>query len=178
LFFIIKCAWGGTNLFKQWLSPSSKGKTGDLYKKFVKYVDTSMEYLISKNYDVEIEGMCWMQGESDSFSTQNALEYKDHLTNFIKDIRNEFSKYESADGISFIDAYIADNPAYWVYYDMVNKSKKEVAELSSINIVVDTISQGLSCSEEPSDTPDLAHYDSLSEIKLGHLFAEEVLKFM
>ena len=31
-FFIIKCAWGGTNLFEQWLSPSSDGKTGDLYK--------------------------------------------------------------------------------------------------------------------------------------------------
>ena len=29
MFFIIKYAWGGTNLYEQWLSPSSKGKTGD-----------------------------------------------------------------------------------------------------------------------------------------------------
>lgn len=178
MFFIIKCAWGGTNLYEQWLSPSSDGKTGELYKKFVKYVDTSMEYLISKNYDVVIEGMCWMQGESDSFSTENATEYRDNLSNFIKDIRNKFSKYGAADGIAFIDAYIADNPAYWVYCDLVNNSKKEVSEMSTMNVVIDTISHGLSCSEEPIDTPDLAHYDSLSEIKLGHLFAEEISKFM
>ena len=47
-FFIIKCAWGGTNLFEQWLSPSSKGKTGELYKQFTVYVETSIKYLISK----------------------------------------------------------------------------------------------------------------------------------
>ena len=177
-FFIIKCAWGGTNLFEQWLSPSSDGKTGRLYKEFVEFVDTSMEYLVSKNYDVEIEGMCWMQGESDSFSTEHATMYKDNLSNFIKDIRKEFTKYSAEDGLAFIDAYIADNPAYWVYCDLVNNSKKAVAEMSSMNVVIDTISEGLSCSAEPTDTPDLAHYDSLSEIKHGHLFAEEIVKFM
>ena len=31
-FFIIKCAWGGTNLYDEWLSPSSKGNTGKKYK--------------------------------------------------------------------------------------------------------------------------------------------------
>ena len=75
-FFIIKWAWGGTNLFEQWLSPSSFGKTGDLYKHFVKYVEASMEYLVSKNYAVKIEGMCWMQGESDSLSEKNATDYE------------------------------------------------------------------------------------------------------
>ena len=177
LFFIVKCAWGGTNLYEQWLSPSSKGKTGNLYKKFIKYVDISVEYLISKNYEVEIEGMCWMQGESDSFTVENATNYEEHLSNFIKDIRNEFSKYASADGIAFIDAYIADNPEYWVYYDMVNESKKAVSEQSELNVVIDTNAEGLTCSEEPEETPDLAHYDSLSEIKLGHLFAERLIQF-
>ena len=63
MFFIVKCAWGGSNLFEQWRSPSCKGKTGELYKQFVVYVETSIQYLKSKNYDVKIEGMCWMQGE-------------------------------------------------------------------------------------------------------------------
>ena len=178
LFFIIKYAWGGSNLYKQWLSPSSKGKTGQFYKEFVKYVNTSLEYLISKNYDIEIEGMCWMQGESDSVSYTIATEYKDNLTNFIKDIRKEFSKYKSSDGIAFVDAYIANNPTYWVYYEQINNSKQEVANLSSMNTVIDTIAHDLTCSNEPFDAPDLAHYDSLSEIKLGHLFAEEISKFI
>ena len=177
-FFIIKCAWGGTNLYEQWLSPSSRGKTGELYQKFVKFVNVSMEYLISKNYDVKIEGMCWMQGESDSFSITHATDYKDNLITFIDDIRKEFSEYASDDGIAFIDAYIADNPLYWVFCDAVNNSKAAVAESSELNVLVDTISAGLTCSEEPDGEPDLAHYDSMSEIKLGNMFAESLSQFL
>lgn len=170
-FVIIKCAWGGTNLYEQWLSPSSKGKTGQLYKQFVKFVQTSIDYLEGKNYEVSIEAMCWMQGESDSFLSESATQYAEHLTNFIEDIRSEFSEYASKNGIAFIDAYIADNPAYWIYCDDVNAAKREVAKLSDNNFVVDTIAEGLVCTNEPTGTPDLAHYDSMSQILLGHLFA-------
>jgi len=177
-FYIIKCAWGGTNLFEQWLSPSSRGKTGELYKQFAEYVKTSVKYLESKNYHVKIEAMCWMQGESDSFSVKDATDYEKNLTNFIEDIRSSFDGYASNDGIAFVDAYIADNPAYWVYCDLVNNSKLAVAESSSMNALIDTVAHGLSCSQEPEDAPDMAHYDSLSQLKLGHLFAEEVARFL
>lgn len=177
LFFIIKFAKGDTNLYDKWLSPSSKGKTGTLYKQFVAFVQANVKYLISKNYDVKIEGMCWMQGESDSFSVEHATNYEVHLANLIKDTRRKFKRYASDDGIAFIDAYIADNPMYWVYCDYVNQSKLAVSELSPMNVIVDTIYHGLSCSSEPEENPDLAHYDSLSELKLGYLFAEEVSKF-
>ena len=178
LFFIVKYAWGGTNLFEQWLSPSSKGKTGKLYNAFVDYVTASVNYLAAKNYDITIEAMCWMQGESDSFSVENATNYQTHLSNFIKDIRKQFTTYAVQDGIAFIDAYIADSPMYWVYCDLVNASKKAVAEQSQRNALIDTIAHGLTCDKEPEGTPDMAHYDSASQIKLGHLFAEEVCKFL
>ncbi|MBR2010874.1 MAG: hypothetical protein IKA06_03930 [Clostridia bacterium] len=176
-FFIIKCAWGGTDLFGQWLSPSSDGETGELYKAFVKYVKTSIKYLRSKNYDVKIEAMCWMQGESDSFSTEHATGYAQHLRNLIADIRDEFSRYAADDGIAFIDACIADNPVYWVFCDMVNASKQQVAGDSPLNVLIDTNAEGLTTKNEPEENPDQAHYDALSEIKLGHLFGTEVLKF-
>ncbi|MBR5188354.1 MAG: hypothetical protein IKW18_07775 [Clostridia bacterium] len=177
-FFIIKCAWGGTNLYEQWLSPSSKGKTGDLYKEFTAFVETSVKYLISKNYDVKIEGMCWMQGESDAFLIESSTEYGSNLERFIQDIRKKFSRYAAEDGIAFIDAYIAANPVFWVYYESVNLGKTEVATLSHMNSLVDTIEAGLDCSQEPEGNPDIPHYDALSEIKLGHLFAEEIAKFI
>ena len=175
--FIIKCAWGGTNLFEQWLSPSSRGSTGDLYKKFVAFVNSSVKYLESKNYDVKIEGMCWMQGESDSFSEENAAAYEENLKNFIKDIRKKFDRYASEDGIAFVDAYIADLPAYWVFGDLVNESKYAVSCTSPMNVVIDTVGNGLVTTNEPTETPDIPHYDSLSQIKLGNLFAEEIVKF-
>ena len=177
-FFIIKCAWGGTNLFKQWLSPSSSGRTGKLYKQFVAYVETSIKYLVSKNYDVKIEGMCWMQGESDALSVEASTGYAEHLDNFINDIRKEFSQYAAEDGIAFVDAYIAANPAYWVYYEAVNRGKLQVAQRSPLNALVDTITAGLTCDQEPEGSPDLAHYDSMSQIKLGYLFGEQIAQFL
>lgn len=176
-FFIIKCAWGGTNLYDQWRSPSSIGETGDLYLSFVKFVNASLEYLESKNYDVEIEAMCWMQGESDSFSKIIAENYEKNLTAFIADIRSEFEEYSAPDGIAFIDAYISDSQ-YWVNYAIVNESKQAVADSSPMNAVIDTISAGLTYKDEPVGTPDLAHYDSLSQIKLGHLFAEAITPYL
>lgn len=195
-FFIIKCTWSGTDLFNQWLSPTSEGRKGPLYKckqwlfssnkkvagslyrGFTAYVGTGIEYLASKGYDVQIAGMCWMQGESDSLSLENAKGYATHLTNFIADIRKEFAHCAAKDGIAFVDAYIADNPTYWVFCDEVNASKKQVADSSPMNVLIDTVGAGLSCDEEPADNPDLAHYDSMSEIKLGHLFAEALVPFL
>ena len=173
--FIIKCAWGGTNLYDEWLSPSSTGKTGKLYKQFVTYVKTSLKYLESKNYDIKIEAMCWMQGESDSFMTDTASNYDVHLTNLIEDVRKEFKKYASDDGIAFVDAYIAESPSYWVYYEMVNQCKTKVAASSDMNVVIET--KDLTTSGEPYEKPDMAHYDSMSEIALGHRFAEACAQF-
>ena len=177
IFFIIKYAWGGTALLDKWLSPSSEGKTGKLYQQYIRFVELSMEYLESKNYDAKIEGICFMQGESDSFSVEDGTKYEERLANFIKDSRKEFKRYAAEDGIAFIDAYIANLPNYWVYCDLVNESKRKVSELSELNVVIDTNAQGLTTSNEPYDGPDMAHYDSLSEIKLGHLFIEELVKF-
>ena len=177
-FFIIKWAWGGTDLHTKWLSPSSKGKTGDLYKHFVAYVNASLEYLEKKNYDIKIEGMCWMQGESDSFSVEDGNLYAERLTNLIKDLRKEFSDYADSDGIAFIDATIADNPIFWVYCDLVNASKESVAKSSTMHALIDTNAEGLICTEEPQPTPDIPHYDSMSEIKLGHLFIDSLSQFM
>ena len=177
-FFIIKYAWSATSLFEDWLSPSSVGRTGSKYKQFEVFVNTSLKYLIDKGYDVEIEGMCWMQGESDSFSVENGVNYSNHLTNFIQDIRKEFSKYAADDGIAFIDATIAYLPAYWVFGELVNQSKWEVTNSVPMTELVDTGANGLTTENEPFDNPDKAHYDALSEIQLGHLFIEKLAQYI
>ena len=149
-----------------------------MYKSFVEYVETSMEYLLFKGYDAKIEGMCWMQGESDSFSVEAATEYEDNLSKLIEDLRKKFSRYSAEDGLAFVDAYIAATPAFWVHYELVNQSKDEVAKSSDMNALVDTISAGLTCDLEPEGAPDIPHYDSMSQIKLGRLFADELVRFL
>ena len=178
LFFIIKFAWGATDLYSQWLSPSSGGKTGYLYHNFVRFVNKNMQYLLSKGYNAKIEGMCWMQGESDSFFTTTATGYESNLRNFIKDMRTDFAKYAKYDNIGFVDAYIANNPVFWVYCDLVNASKQAVANDSIYNVVIDTNAYGLVCDHEPEGAPDIPHYDSLSQLQLGNLFAEQIMQFI
>jgi hypothetical protein len=175
-FFIIKWAWGGTNLYEQWRSPSSGGEVGPLYNSFVEYAKHSLEYLTIKGYDVSVEAMCWMQGEADSMEEESTLNYDENLSNFIGDVRAEFSDYASNNGIAFVDAYIADS-FFWKHYIKLNQAKQTVADSSPMNVVIDTIAHGLSITEEPVGEPDIAHYDSLSEIKLGHLFAEQCISF-
>ena len=163
--FIIKYAWGGSNLHTQW-----DYKNGNLYKAFIKFTKESMEYLESKNYDAEIVSMMWMQGESDA-SPLYASNYKKNLTDMIAAIRKDLKDYIASEEMYFIDAYISSSP-YWIQYKTINKAKQAVCDSSSLNICVDTIEEGLTYDKEPIGNADLAHYDSLSEIKLGHLFIE------
>ncbi|NMA59192.1 MAG: sialate O-acetylesterase [Clostridiales bacterium] len=171
--FIIKYAWGGTNLYNQWLSPSSEGDTGPLYTAFINFVHTSMSYLISQNYNAKIVAMCWMQGESDSDDV-NSQTYGTHTTNFVSDLRSEFSQYISENGMLFIDAGISDS-VYWTNYNTINLAKSAHAKTSPLNVYIDTIKEGLSYKTEPEETPDLAHYDSLAGLQLGNLFAEAII---
>ena len=161
--FIIKYAWGGSNLHTQWNS-----EIGNLYRAFIKFVDESMDYLKSKNYDAEIVSMMWMQGESDS-GFYNSLKYEENTSNLIKSIRKDLKEHIQDEGMYFVDAYISSSP-YWKHYENVNEAKQKVCDSSNLNICVDTIKENLSVDKEPINNPDLAHYDSLSEIKLGHLF--------
>ncbi|HQC54774.1 MAG TPA: sialate O-acetylesterase [Clostridia bacterium] len=171
--FILKYAWGGSSLYSQWLSPSSKGDTGPLYTAFVNFVNSSMSYLVSKNYNAKIVAMCWMQGETDAFD-DNCQTYGTNTTNLVNDIRQEFSQYISEDGMLFIDAGISDCPT-WKNYETINAAKSAHALTSPLNVYIDTIKEGLEYSKEPVGNPDIYHYDSLSGLKLGNLFGEAII---
>ena len=58
---------------------------------------------------------------------------------------------------------------------MFSSEKEEFSKLSNYNIYFPTIEEGLTTLYEPYEEPDLGHYDSLSMIKLGHLFGEALV---
>ena len=173
IFFIIKYAWSGSCLYSQWIQPNGEG--GDLYDAFINFTKTSLNYLILKNYSININGMCWMQGESDSMIYELAQDYQINTLNLINNVRNDLKNFNSSKGIYFIDAGIG-NGELLKYYQIVNNAKYDVSLLDAKNIYIDTLKDGLRCDEEPYDNPDIYHYDSLSMIKLGNLFAQQVLK--
>lgn len=169
---ILKYSYSGTSLYSQWLA---NGQRGSIYKAMCEFVDTYMQSLRENGYDARLGAICWMQGESDSVSLNAKPRYYKAQTNFVSYMRRDFSEYAEEGGICFIDAGIS-NSSLWAGYKTINEAKEKMAADSDLNYYFSTIDAGLTYHLEPEGTPDLAHYDSLSTLKLGHLFGDYVIK--
>lgn len=168
--FILKYTMSGYSLNHHWLN---NRKRGDIYDACIKYLYTYLDFLITKNYNISVDAICWMQGESDTTNEKGKLYYNNQKA-FVSYLRSDLAKYNQ--NIYFIDAGISSSPYCLPAYDLVNDAKFKFSELSELNIYFSTIANGLTTLYEPDYDPDLGHYDSLSEIKLGHLFAQEIVK--
>ena len=188
-FFIVKCAFGGTNLYHDWLSPSSGEEynsqscaLGDsdsphyrsggwCFNELIKLIHQSIFILESMNYKTEICGFCWMQGESDAFDMQHVNNYRKHYENMLSDFNDVFGEYSK--NCVYADAGISE---IWQYYREINEHKKEHANSTVNSFYIDTIAAGLTTLNEPEPQADTAHYDSHCTVKLGALFAEKIIK--
>lgn len=166
--FIIKYAYGGTTLKNQWLN--GVYERGGLYKSSLKFTKQSLDYLISKGYDINITGLCWMQGENDAQRLYRG--YYKSTESLLRYYREDLQEYNN--DFKFIDAYIR-NSIIWLGYGSVNDAKRRYSETSTDNYLIDTISMGLTANTEPFNAPDLAHYDSLSMVDLGRAFGNYLL---
>ena len=92
---IIKTAWGGRNLARDFRPPSSGGQTGMYYNETLRIIDDVLsdidshfpEYDQSAGY--EIAGLVWHQGWSDHRNSGFTAEYTENLANLIKDLRSD-----------------------------------------------------------------------------------------
>lgn len=169
--FLIKYACGASNLKDDWAQRDSP-----MYGRFVEYVKAQMENLKSKGYIPTIKAFCWMQGEGDSYDQYYQV-YYDNLKGFVTNLREDFKELAGNKDFPFIDAGIS-NAKVWQYYRKVNEAKKQFADESDNNFYIDTIAAGMHTDQEPFDTPDECHYDTESEVQLGHLFAEQFEPFL
>ncbi len=175
--YIVKCAFGGTNLSHDWLSPlgyktvsATDDQTGWCYRELVKILGESIEMLEAQGYNPRIHGFCWMQGESDAGDANDVNKYITRYRLLIRDITAEFEGYFD-DGCDFVDAGISQT---WAFYERMNKNKKDFAEDKENYHYIDTIKEGLTVLNEPHGAVDPYHYDSGSVIKLGQLFARAI----
>ena len=93
---LIKTAWGGKSLQKDFRPPSSGGQVGPYYKKMVAEVREALQNL-KKDFPAyagqgyELAGFVWYHGWNDGVDPKNAVpEYEANLVNLIKDVRAEF----------------------------------------------------------------------------------------
>lgn len=87
--YLIKTAWGGKSLFKDFRPPSSQGETGEYYAKMVDEIRAGLDEFAPDTY--KLGGFVWMQGWNDMVSQEATAEYSKNLVNFVADLRKEFS---------------------------------------------------------------------------------------
>jgi len=157
---IIKYAYGWTSLDCDWRPTSSGGSTGVFYSGLIEEINTDLNYL-SSIYEVELAGMCWMQGEKDASELDLANAYETNLTNFINDLRLKLQ----LPNLPFVIGMI-ENSVGWPYRAEVRQAEINVSQnLANIGIF-DTY--GL-----PSDN---YHFNTQGKIQLGHLFASTIIQ--
>lgn len=169
-FYILKFSMSGYSLNYHWMWDYERGEIYDAEMMFFK---KSLDYLRGLEYEVSLDAICWMQGESDTNEYKGKRYYQNEV-NFIKYLREDLSEYSNPRGLYFIDAGISDSPYCLPTYPEINDAKKKISTLSPLNLYFSTIDNGLTTLNEPYGDPDLGHYDALSELKLGHLFGERI----
>lgn len=163
-FYIIKASWSGAGLTKHF------NQTAAEYKASMNVVKTGLSKMEDMGLEPEIFATVWMQGETDSWSLEESIDYADRQIDFIERVSKKFEKYVAANGFSFIDGGISDSNV-WTYSGIIN-SKKQICDISDVNrYYIDT--HELGCYTENNDT---LHYDSQDMIKLGKLFGEAIAK--
>ncbi len=188
--FIVKCAYGGTSMWRDWLSTSDEGydptayadqvpnvvdsinrgeplRAGWCYNELVKLTRESLDVLKGEGYEPRIRGFCWMQGEADACMEEPLHRYAERYHNLLTDFSAAFA--DTVDGCLFVDAGISE---IWPFYREMNEIKAAYAAVRENCVFVDTIAAGLTTGHEPEGEVDIYHYDSDSVIKLGHLFGE------
>ena len=91
---LIKTAWGGKSLAKDFRPPSSGGQVGPFYTEMLKHVKNVLGNLKANfpDYDgrgYEIAGFGWHQGWNDRINQGFNDEYEKNLANFIRDVRKD-----------------------------------------------------------------------------------------
>ena len=91
---LIKIAWGGKSLAKDFRPPSSGGTVGPYYTEMLKHVKDVLADIKKHfpGYDgrgYELAGFGWHQGWNDRVNQAANDEYEKNLANFIRDVRKD-----------------------------------------------------------------------------------------
>ncbi|MHC4702324.1 MAG: sialate O-acetylesterase [Planctomycetota bacterium] len=91
---LIKTAWGGKSLAKDFRPPSSGGHVGPYYAEMIKHIkdvlaDIKKHFPAYEGQGYELAGFAWHQGWNDRVNQLFNDEYEKNLANFIRDVRED-----------------------------------------------------------------------------------------
>ena len=92
---LIKTAWGGKSLYKDFRPPSAGGETGEFYQKMLTEVQEALDNIDTEfpalaGRPVKIAGFIWFQGWNDMYNDEAREQYEDNLVHLVTDVRAQF----------------------------------------------------------------------------------------
>lgn len=167
-FYIVKYTATGASLFQSWQDG------GGAYYFFGEHVKAAMKLLEKQGLEPEIFAMCWMQGEVDSKTEENAIFYADREFALFNYIGEDFSTYMAEGGMAILDAGIYECPEN-DWSPVLNFYKRDFARLSQNYYYIDTNVRDIDGRDENNDP---THYDSDDMIELGELFGKGIARVL
>jgi len=149
---IIKVAYGGTDLVRDWC-PGSRDGLG-CYARMMETANEALQSLPSSH----MAALVWMQGEADAMDEAKADAYEDNLLRFIEKLRGDLT----APDLRVIVGRIHLAPALR-FPERVRQAQTRVAEADPLVSLADTDDLTLS---------DQIHFDTASQIELGRRFVD------
>lgn len=157
---LIKYASDGTSLYDRW----NAKKCGEDFKSLLRTVDRAeIAFKDKYNEKIDIQGIFWMQGSSDSLFFEQANEYYENLKDFICELRSRYGKK-----LPFVIGQTNPNNKRLIYVKTVNAAQKKLSEEMESVIFVNT--------EDLNSLIDDFHYDAENMLMLGCRMAEALLK--
>jgi hypothetical protein len=116
---LIKTAWGGKSLYKDFRPPSSVGQVGPYYSRMLTDIRTALAKLKTEfpKFDgsgYELAGFVWYQGWNDGVDPKYAVpEYEQNLVNLIRDVRTDLKSPDLPVVIGELTGPWVDAPGAW-----------------------------------------------------------------
>jgi acetyl esterase/lipase len=156
---LIKTAWGGKSLYRDFRPPSSGGTTGPYYTRMLADIRTAItniptEFPDYKDRTPDLAGFVWYHGWNDGVDPKTAVpEYEQNLTNLIKDVRRDLRAPNLPVVIGEITGPWVDAPPEW---EQLRKAQAATAALPEFSNTV-AFAPTRSFVRKPEDSPNPGH---------------------
>ena len=161
---VIKYSPDGTSLYTDW-NPDLAAT--NRYDYFIDTVNNAKTAATARGWNLEISGVLWMQGESDTFGTAAPAAYEQNLGNFIAKARADLS----LPNLPFHIGQIADSDA-WPARQTIWDAQAAVAAVDAKAYLVNA--KDLPLFSNDGLGLDQIHYSTQGTVLLGERFADSV----
>ncbi|WP_082611094.1 sialate O-acetylesterase [Lysobacter sp. Root916] len=157
---IIKYGQGGTSLAQFW-NPDDPAI--NCYDKLIATIENAKQAIAPAGITLDIQGVFWTQGESDSWSLADSQNYKANLERLIAALRTRLNK----PNLAFHIATLKDLPL-WTHRQLIWDAQQAVADADPNAYLVHG-------KDLETYNDDIAHYTARGEVTLGQRFARQAL---